>query len=105
MYVSSFSDPTTRMALLIYCIFSFAIIGFDEVYSLWCATPIYLGQSLKLIHSFIHCIKSMCSLFRWNRFLVESDWNFTEYCWSVLFPCFSSFVSICESWLIVFLFE
>jgi MFS family permease len=36
-------DPVTRFAILVYCIYSFAIIGFDELYSVWCATPINLG--------------------------------------------------------------
>ena len=39
-----YRDPITRLSLIIYCTFSFVVIGFDEVYPLWCATPDYLGE-------------------------------------------------------------
>eukprot|EP00731_Ephydatia_muelleri_P025353 Em0017g436a len=37
------SDRVTLLTVTAYCIFSFAVIGFDEIYSLWCATAIHLG--------------------------------------------------------------
>lgn len=37
------SNRGTLLAVSSYCIFSFAIIGFDEIYSLWCATAVHLG--------------------------------------------------------------
>ena len=40
-----FRNPLTRLVIIIYCTYSFAVIGFDEVYSLWCAAPGYLGNN------------------------------------------------------------
>ena len=40
----SHSNRTSFLSILAYCVFSFAVIGFDEIYSVWAATPPYLGK-------------------------------------------------------------
>ena len=40
----SLSNRTSLLSILAYCVFSFAVIGFDEIYSVWAATPPYLGK-------------------------------------------------------------
>ena len=39
------SDRSSMLAITTYFIYSFAIIAFEEVYPLWCATPRYAGES------------------------------------------------------------
>ena len=41
--ISHFREKDTRNALFIYSIYSFIIIGFDDLFSLWTATPRYQG--------------------------------------------------------------
>ena len=44
----SLSNRTSFLSILAYCVFSFAVIGFDEIYSVWAATPPYLGKHQQL---------------------------------------------------------
>lgn len=44
----SHSNRTSFLSILAYCVFSFAVIGFDEIYSVWAATPPYLGKQQQL---------------------------------------------------------
>ena len=44
----SHSNRTSLLSILAYCVFSFAVIGFDEIYSVWAATPPYLGKHQQL---------------------------------------------------------
>ena len=44
----SLSNRTSFLSILAYCVFSFAVIGFDEIYSVWAATPPYLGKQQQL---------------------------------------------------------
>jgi hypothetical protein len=36
-------QPKPCAAVLVYCIISFGTIGYDEIYTVWCATPVLLG--------------------------------------------------------------
>ena len=39
-----FRDPTTRKALIIYLTFAFAVIGYDEMFSVFAKTDPALGK-------------------------------------------------------------
>lgn len=36
------------IAIFVYCVYSFVVIGFDELFSLWAATQAKLGELLIL---------------------------------------------------------
>lgn len=40
------SARTPFLAILIYCTFSFGVIGFEEIYSVWAATHPYFGRTI-----------------------------------------------------------
>lgn len=39
------------IAIFVYCVYSFVVIGFDELFSLWAATQAKLGELLILLLS------------------------------------------------------
>jgi hypothetical protein len=36
-------QPKPYAAVIVYCIISFGAIGWDDIYTVWCATPVLLG--------------------------------------------------------------
>ena len=50
-FLFHFRDHVTRNAVFVYSIYSFGVIAFDEIYSLWSATPRYYGECLFLVTS------------------------------------------------------
>lgn len=52
------SNKVTLLVFLAHCLFAVVDTGFDSLYSLWCATPLYLGTILMHLYHIEHSILS-----------------------------------------------
>jgi hypothetical protein len=57
-YYLHFSQSDIRYAILLYTIFSFAVIGFEEIFTVWASTDPVLGLYLV---QWIHLFLSKCN--------------------------------------------